>query len=381
MRDREEYYSDLPTPSTLSAPSSVLTTSSTRIKCYKKDKGKKRLVHKENWNSVQRKILKNKGKSFTNNKGKVIPGKELKEPCGSKCRWKCSQNFSSEERLHIFQKFWNIGERRRQWEFVIKYTKRIPKRRQTTEVTTKKRQNTFTYLLPKAEMKPLQVCKTIILNTISSGERIITTAWKKYDGDTIVDIDRRGLYEHNRRVLNDALVKSICDHVRSFSLVESHYIRQNSKKLYLEGVESVSRMYKLYCEWFDCNIYSNKATKRQYRDIVNANFNLGMHKPKKDRCDICHAFENKSSPSDDEKKIFEEHQAHKRVAREFKNDDKNASKSNEHIIAATFDFEKVLVTPHGEVFYYKKRLPTLNFTVYNLKTKNAICYMWHEAIA
>lgn len=168
-----------------------------------------------------------------------------------------------------------------QWEFVIKYTKTIPKRRQTTEVTKHDRQNTFTYFLPNAEIKPLQVCKTMFLNTISSGERIITTAWKKYDGDTMVDIDRRGLYEHNKRVLNDTLVKSVCDHVRSFSPVESHYVRQNSKKLYLEGVESVPRMYKLYSEWFHCNTYSNKTTKRQYRDIINANFNLGLHKPKK----------------------------------------------------------------------------------------------------
>ncbi|KAF9405265.1 hypothetical protein HW555_013933 [Spodoptera exigua] len=130
---------------------------------------------------------------------------------------------------------------------------------------------------------------TMFLNTISAGERIVTTSWKKYDGEMTVSDDKRGKYIHKANVMDEEMIRSVCDHVKSFSLVESHYIRKDSKKLYLEDVKSASRMFNLYSEWFDSDKYRNKAsTKRQYRDILNANFNIGFHKPKKDLCDVCH---------------------------------------------------------------------------------------------
>ncbi|CAH0691917.1 unnamed protein product [Spodoptera exigua] len=205
-----------------------------------------------------------------------------------------------------------------------------------------------------------------------------------YDGEMTVSDDKRGKYIHKANVMDEEMIRSVCDHVKSFSLVESHYIRKDSKKLYLEDVKSASRMFNLYSEWFDSDKYRNKAsTKRQYRDILNANFNIGFHKPKKDLCDVCHVYCNKEIPTEEEKSAFLKHQSAKKAARVLKQQDKNEAISNEEIVAATFDFEKVLVTPHGDVsvFYYKRKLSTLNFTLYELATKEATCFMWHEAIA
>lgn len=84
---------------------------------------------------------------------------------------------------------------------------------------------------------------------------------------------------------------------------------------------------------------------------MNANFNLAFHLPKKDRA--------------------------------LKNADKADGSTNEKLVVATFDFQKVLQTPHGEVstFYYKRKLNAFNFTVYDVNKKAAVCYMWHEVIA
>lgn len=383
-----EVYENMGTPrSEISSASRVNTPSSTtssRKKTFKTDKGKKRLAHKERWLVVQRKLKKNSGEEFVNKKGKVVESKELKNPCTDKCRLKCTQHISYDDRKRVFKYFWLLGEKKRHWEFVIKYTKKSLKRRQTTEVTKHDRQNTYKYFLPDAEKKPVQVCKTMFLNTIALSERVVSTAWKKFDGNMVIEDDKRGRYEHKRRVYNDDMVKSVCDHVKCFPMVEAHYVRQNSSKLYLEGVESISRMYKLYCEWFDNSIYSSKAsTKRQYREIVNANFNLALYRPKKDKCDVCHVFENKSTTTDEEKAAFDLHQCRKKKARDLKKSDKQEAQINKDVITATFDFQKVLVTPHGEisVLYYKRRFTTLNFTVYDLVSKIGTCYMWHEAIA
>ncbi|KAF9816539.1 hypothetical protein SFRURICE_010698 [Spodoptera frugiperda] len=76
----------------------------------------------------------------------------------------------------------------------------------------------------------------MFLSTISSGERIVTTAWKKYDGEIAVAEDKRGKYEHRPRVIDDMMVQSVKDHVNSIDRVESHYTRKDSKKLYLNNI-------------------------------------------------------------------------------------------------------------------------------------------------
>ncbi|KAF9416061.1 hypothetical protein HW555_006473 [Spodoptera exigua] len=81
----------------------------------------------------------------------------------------------------------------------------------------------------------------------------------------------RGHHTYHNQIIKPDTIKSVCDHVRSFAPVESHYIRKSSTKLYLDGSLNISKMFQLYKDWFDSsdnNIYSSKAvTERQYRDI------------------------------------------------------------------------------------------------------------------
>lgn len=384
----DEVYLNLPTPSAASITGTSTNVTPTtqkvsRKKTYKTDEGKKRLVHKENWCVVQRKKCKNEGKTYTNKKGKQIAEKVIGQPCGEKCRYKCTENYDLKQREAIFSKFWELGDRNKHWNFVIKYTKKIKKRRNTTEITKHKRLYTYVYYLPTADKATKRVCKQMFLSTISSGERIITTAWKKYDGIAALEEDKRGKYDHKPRVIDEMMIQSVKDHVNCLDRVDSHYARKDSKKLYLNNIKSASQMYKLYVEWYDSNKYTNQANKRQYRDIVNTNFNLAFHKPKKDLCEVCHIFANNQFPTEEEKQSFLEHQAQKKKARTLKQADKTEACENPEIIAATFDFQKVLQSPFGEVgiFYYKRKLNSYNFTLFELGNKTATCYMWHEGTA
>lgn len=117
--------------------------------------------------------------------------------------------------------------------------------------------------------------------------------------------DRRGRHDNHKIVLDDAMKQSVCDHVRAFAPVESHYIRKNSQKLYLQGDLSIAKMFKLYLEWFDPEKHTFKATKvRQYRDIVNSSFNLAFHIPKKYQCNECHVFRLKRIQRTKKKKLL-----------------------------------------------------------------------------
>lgn len=173
MMSIDDVYHNLPTPSTMTDASTVLTPSTHKVsrkKTYKIDIGKKRQKHKENWTIIQRKKLKNEGKAYENYKGKQIAEKSLGETCGKTCRYKCTENIDANQREKIFTKFWKLGDRKKHSEFVIKYSKKVPKGRNTTEETKHKRENTFVYYLPNSEKEPKRVCRKMFLSTISSGE-------------------------------------------------------------------------------------------------------------------------------------------------------------------------------------------------------------------
>lgn len=78
-------------------------------------------------------------------------------------------------------------------------------------------------------------------------------------------------------------------------------------------------MYMLYDEWFDTEKYSNRANKRQYMDILNVNFNIRFHKPKKKK-----RLKKK-------KTTYLKHQASKKAARHLKQLDKDEAKSNDDV--------------------------------------------------
>jgi len=48
-----------------------------------------------------------------------------------------------------------------------------------------------------------------------------------------------------------------------------------------------------------------------------------------------------------------------------------------------FDLQAILIAPDCGVssFYYKRRLATYNFTIYNMKNGEGTCYVWNETIA
>ena len=78
-------------------------------------------------------------------------------------------------------------------------------------------------------------------------------------------------------------------------------------------------MYDLYVQ------SKNRVTvgAQTYRNIFYKNFNLGFHKPKKDRCETCIFLQN-SKETDKEKvdklnEEYREHQVNKTMARYLKN--------------------------------------------------------------
>ncbi|XP_053614598.1 uncharacterized protein LOC128677637 [Plodia interpunctella] len=365
---------------------SDVTSTPDRKKVTRKDKGNIRRQHKNEWMDVKRKKKINLGKAYVTRKGIYKPKKEIKSPC--KCRLKCFEKISTDQRKAIFEAFWKLGDHHKQWIYVSNLVSQNHKRRVYVD-TQSRRKYTMKYRLPlpdsdSSDENNLIVCKKQFLSTLSISEQFVYTAIQKTDSSTgTVTTDNRGKHQNHPCKMSADVKKSVCDHIECLQPVESHYTRKDNSKLYLDSDLNFHKLFVMYNEWFDPIIYQCKAeTERQYKTIVNDSFKLSFFKPKKDQCDVCHKYKISESRTEMDRETYANHIINKNTARGLKTaDKKEAISSGGKIVAATFDFQKVLICPYGEisVFYYKRKLATMNFTVFNLAPRTATCYMWHEA--
>lgn len=107
---------------------------------------------------------------------------------------------------------------------------------------------------------------------------------KKSRDNIDVSKDNRGL-NYGNKISEDDLDK-VRNHISSFPVMESHYSRASSKRLYLESGCSQSKMYDLYVEMMR-EKYKNSTPGRiklsKYKEVFCTDFNLSVHCPKK-RC-------------------------------------------------------------------------------------------------
>ena len=142
-------------------------------------------------------------------------------------------------------------------------------------------------------------------------------------------------------------------------------------------------MYRLYTDWARLNDKFT-ATKHYYCDIFNTRFNISFFKPKKDQCNQCEIYKNTADP-DAKSKLEGKYQAHltnSEKAQDLKTQAAKAAKKDKGQNTSVFcyDFQKVLCTPKAEAssLYYKRKLSVSNFTIYDIGTHEAYCYVWDE---
>ena len=166
---------------------------------------------------------------------------------------------------------------------------------------TKKRSNFKQYFLPVNGEKD-RVCQGMYANTLSIGHSRITTALSNKDSNGLCGKQNSysGRTAHNKTPQSDLDI--VHEHISSFPVVESHYCRASSKKLYLPAeLKNVSFIYKLYQSY--CLTKNVKPVSQYVYSRVFNSYNLSFHVPKKDQCVYCNKYKLKVksgtlSPSD-----------------------------------------------------------------------------------
>ena len=79
---------------------------------------------------------------------------------------------------------------------------------------------------------------------------------------------------------------------------------------------------------------------------------------------------------------YDRHRRECELSRQAKTIDSNRAKQKE-CITACYDMQSILPTPSGDIsqFYYKRRLSTYNFTIYNMGNGTGFYFIWHEGQA
>ena len=345
--------------------------------------GRKRVRDVSLWNRNIRKRQRNEGKEYVTVTGKLKSARIMKPGCGVHCRYKCHTNFDMPQRQTLFNIFWALGDINKQRHFISKYCLLRPKSQK--KGASERRKYSLEYKFPHENGNTsgiVKVCKTFFLHTLSISERYVHTA-QKLSNLGICQDDKWGKHSNRpNRTLHEQ-EKIVKDHIENFPTVESHYCRKDSQKQYLSGDLSLRKMYFLYKDFCEEKGYK-PVSINIYRRVFDFQYNLAFHKPVKDQCDLCMSYLNSNDNQKSEMKAqYEMHLENKGLARKIKQEDKIKSQKDTSFVSACFDLQEVLMTPKSfeNSLYYKRRLNTFNFSIYNMAKKSGYCYVWNESIS
>uniref|UniRef100_A0A6P7GHP5 Uncharacterized protein LOC114338962 n=1 Tax=Diabrotica virgifera virgifera TaxID=50390 RepID=A0A6P7GHP5_DIAVI len=351
-------------------------------------RGRKRVKHPSKWRQNRVKKLRNEGRSYVS-MSKIRtkkPARCLKTPCTDKCKLKCINKIDTQGRYELFDKFWKLRDLNKQRIYINNCMVDIEPKYKYTNAEKPRRPNKAFHFNFQGDK--IRVCKTFFRSTLDITDKMIYTIITNTDEMGLI-ADKRGKHGNNHR-LDPELLDDIRKHIDTIARMEGHYVRANSSRQYVEGGRTIK---DLYSDFKSAQTEKNEqiGSYITYCNIFTNEFDLSFHKPKKDQCDQCTAYEHidRNGPSfavEDEK--YQRHIKEKELSRKEKlNDRMNINNENKVVI---YDLEAVLQCPRGETsaFYYKSKLNSYNLTLTVLNSKddkhaydNVHCYFWTECDA
>ena len=107
-------------------------------------------------------------------------------------------------------------------------------------------------------------------------------------------------------------------------------------------------MYRLFTDLCESKGLE-KVSQDKYRKIFDYDFNYGFHRPKKDQCEVCIAYQHrKDQATAEEKKDYSTHMNNKITARQIKDNAKKDACQSSTTTGCAFDLQQILLCPHGK---------------------------------
>ncbi|CAG9818119.1 unnamed protein product [Phaedon cochleariae] len=219
--------------------------------------------------------------------------REMKAPCGGKCKLQCSSKFNQEERQQVFSAYWSLGNIEKQIDFINNsMTVIVPQYRYIRVGGTRnQRQNNNAYYFIRQGQR-VRVCKLFFENTLDINDRTIRTVQEKRNkvANILLEPDRRGKHGKHK-TLDPTIREGIRQHINPIPRIESHYTRANTSRTFIDGSRSLADIHRDYVS--KCRekneLYGSYAI---FQRVFTNEFNISFFVPKKDLCETCVAYEN-----------------------------------------------------------------------------------------
>lgn len=304
--------------------------------------------------------MRNSGKQYVSSRGKIVDERKMGPPC--KCRLDCATKLSEDARKKLFQEYWALTSFQRQRDYLGTCIEVLQVQYRRVKMNSEQPRKPNCSFFCLQDGNKIQVCKPFLMSTLGIKERCVRTVIAaKFSGNGVTPDDKRGKREKHSK-LEKEIIESVCTHINSVPRVESHYVRSNTSREFIDGGLTIAEMHRNY-ESLRKLADKPSANYDAYSRIFNTDFNIGFHVPKKDQCDQCEAFKNSTG---DEKLRLEEsyldHLKQKELSRQEKAKDIEKSKDPDaNQIVATYDLQAVMPVPTGDssAFFYHSKLKLL----------------------
>ena len=295
--------------------------------------------------------------------------------CSTRCKtnshlYACPR-ITDDQRRTLFTSFWQMNWHQRKIYVAALVDSTRVKRRRSETPEHSKRDNSLKYHF-LVEGTRIPVCQKFFLATLNMKEWSIRK-WAKEGADDNVVVPRNTA--PNRSHVNERSKASIISFLSKLTKMPSHYCRADTNKVYLEPMfqtySHLYREYKLFCASADLPIASETSMRRHFKAE-----NISLFVPKRDQCDICAGFETGNVSKDE----YNKHTTRKQEARDEKKTDVESLPADDSTVIIFVDLQKVLLAPaiQASATYYKTKLCCHNYTIYNPKSHETLCYLWNE---
>lgn len=311
----------------------------------------------------------------------LVPPKKLGDRCTDKCKKfgkKCDQ-FSNDDRKQIFEAYYKLPSLQLQREFICRHVESAPKKgNRAGENSRRKQTNTYTLTIRKQRKK---VCQKIFLETLAISEKVVRTAMLKLDDVGMIEPDRRGGRVESLQESDKIKRELVTSHINRFPRIESHFCRQNTDREYLSSDLTLMNMYQMF---ISDKYNDGKSVSYTFYSSIFHEQKLSFHHPKKYQCSLCNTYRTGNETT--KQHISDEYKSHlneKEKVRDIKGKCKKESLNSKRTVSAVFDLQQVISLPRSfeSAVFYKRRLAVFNLTVYDLASRDCVCYLWNETLS
>ena len=297
-----------------------------------------------------------RGQSFASKNRNVHHAKIMRpNPClGGK--HKCA-GITDQVRMATFQQFYSAASVAEQRSMLAQSISIVPKSRgQGNRVTV-------AYTIPKENGERQPVCREFLMATLDITAEQVRTVIRNAKSQP--KVRRRA-----PNTVNPERLEAARAWIGALPAVPSHYCRADSTRRYLPShIGSVNNLFRIYrAEVPDPLRFG------MFRKVFKADFNIGIHQPRKDKCVMCTQHVRGERTADE----ISEHLAEKQALSDLFTTAQQ--RRDEHERVASFDLQKVLNTPHTDSMLvgYSRRYSVYNETVYESQTRRGLCFIWGE---